>query len=578
MHRLRREHIYLILIILIIIGIFQYGIRKICGFSVYPDEFGYWASAAKTVGFDWTEVASLGSYYSFGYSLLLIPLLKLFTNGVTAYRVAIAVNMILMCVSILIMYYTSCRLFPETDKVRRVFISGIAALYPSWILYMQMTLAEALLMFLFVTVVYLFICLFQNPRIVTAVFLAVVLMYSYCVHMRTIGVVIACLAVLLLWGITNPTIRKPILILLGVVAIAGLAVLLIKRNVILSVFPDADAETLAANDYSSQFMKIKDILTFDGMKHFLKEFIAKFFYLGMATYGFFYWAMGWCLKESVSLWKKIICKRQDSCTTANWTAMFLLLSVIGEVLICSIFMHNSTLIDCLVYGRYNEFLVPVLILIGIAVMLKSKWVFSITLLMGAVSGLMLIPVFSALDEGKMNRIRGYFIAGISYILKEEDADPYNFFFGAWMCGLFLMVLTALVVFLAGKWEKISWLLGIIIALEIVLGAQVSNKYAYHANRFGFQDLIIAEKILENRDKDIKVTYLEEGITPYIDFQQMQLRDIPIHVIHGEITEPMDELGDFLIVSSQSERQKEFGQIYNRHITANLHILYYNEAE
>ena len=38
MNRLKREHIYLIFIILIIICIFQYGIHKICGFTIYPDE------------------------------------------------------------------------------------------------------------------------------------------------------------------------------------------------------------------------------------------------------------------------------------------------------------------------------------------------------------------------------------------------------------------------------------------------------------------------------------------------------------------------------------------------------------
>lgn len=47
------------LIILIIFGIFQYGIGKICGFTMVPDEFGYWASAAEKIGYDWSEVTSL---------------------------------------------------------------------------------------------------------------------------------------------------------------------------------------------------------------------------------------------------------------------------------------------------------------------------------------------------------------------------------------------------------------------------------------------------------------------------------------------------------------------------------------
>lgn len=574
MHKWKQEHIYFVFIILIIFCIFQYGIRKTCGFSVYPDEFGYWASAAGAAGYDWTQVASLGSYYSFGYSLLLTPLLKLFHGGIAAYRAAIVVNMALMCAGAWIIYLSGLKLFPQLDRTRRIFASGIAALYPAWIVYMQMTLAEALLMFLYTAVVCCFISLVQKPRWFMAALLILLLVYSYTVHMRTVGIAIACAMVLFVWGMTNPAMRRQILIMFGAAAIAGLVVVFIKRNVVLSVFSQADAETLAANDYASQISKIKDILTFSGMKHFIREVTGKIFYLGMATYGIFYWAMGWCVKEGVSLLKKIIRKQTDQCTVSNWTALFLLLSVIGEVLICSIFMHNSTLIDCLVYGRYNEFIVPVLLLVGIAVMLKSRWVLIISLISGALSGMMLLPIFSAIDKGNMRRIRGYFITGISSPLKEENGDPYSFFLKAWLIGFVCMILIAGMILVVKKYNHLSWLLGMIMVLEVLLGVQASEKYVYHPNRFGFQDMIIAEKILESEDQDIRVTYLEEGITPYIDFQQMQLRDIPIHVIRQEELTDTEEWGDFLIVSSQTNRQEELEQKFKRHINANLHILYY----
>ena len=128
MHKLKQEHIYFILLLLIIFCVFQYGGRKICGFSLYPDEFGYWASAAKVIGYEWSEVASLGSYYSFGYSLLLAPLLKLFREGIAAYRAAIAVNMILMCMGGGLLYKSGSRLFPGLDRGKRILISGIAVL------------------------------------------------------------------------------------------------------------------------------------------------------------------------------------------------------------------------------------------------------------------------------------------------------------------------------------------------------------------------------------------------------------------------------------------------------------------
>ena len=79
----------------------MYGIQGIFGFSLFPDEFGYWASAAGFLGYDFSEVCSISSFYSFGYSLILIPILKLFSDSIIAYRAAVVVNLLLHITSFL---------------------------------------------------------------------------------------------------------------------------------------------------------------------------------------------------------------------------------------------------------------------------------------------------------------------------------------------------------------------------------------------------------------------------------------------------------------------------------------------
>ncbi|MBP3196751.1 MAG: hypothetical protein J6N21_07065, partial [Butyrivibrio sp.] len=54
------------IIVLSLVCLCMYGILGVYGFSLFPDEFGYWASAAKALGYDFSEVASMGSYYSYG--------------------------------------------------------------------------------------------------------------------------------------------------------------------------------------------------------------------------------------------------------------------------------------------------------------------------------------------------------------------------------------------------------------------------------------------------------------------------------------------------------------------------------
>ena len=39
-----------------------------------PDEFGYWANSAYFMGLDWSPSVQVIGYYSYGYSLLLVPI------------------------------------------------------------------------------------------------------------------------------------------------------------------------------------------------------------------------------------------------------------------------------------------------------------------------------------------------------------------------------------------------------------------------------------------------------------------------------------------------------------------------
>lgn len=57
----------------ILLCFYGFGIGSIYGFSIFPDEFAYWAYAAGMSGYDWSDITSLGSYYSYGYSLVLFP-------------------------------------------------------------------------------------------------------------------------------------------------------------------------------------------------------------------------------------------------------------------------------------------------------------------------------------------------------------------------------------------------------------------------------------------------------------------------------------------------------------------------
>lgn len=568
---IRKINLHLLLIVLIIFCIFEYGIQKICGFTLYPDEFGYWASAASVVGYDWSEVASLGSYYSFGYSLILIPILKIFSGGVAAYRAAVFINMLLMCVGIFLFGELIEGIFPETETGIRVLVSGAAVLYPAWIFYMQMTMTEALLIFVFTLTVYLFYRFMEKQRISTAIALAVLLIYGYCVHMRAVGVVFACVLVCLYRLIREKGNRKVLFIWFGaVVLLCGLAFYL-KDHTIATVYSYVEEKTLAINDYSSQWSKIAKIFTLTGMVKFMWSVLGKLYYLGIASFGTFYWVLVWCVKESVCLIKA----KKEETQPRQWLALFLLLAVTGQVLICSIYMYSPRKIDGLVYGRYNELFVPVTMMIGIMVMSRSRFLVRTTIAIGTALGGVTFLLLHVIKKWDMRGIRGYHTAGISYLLPESNLDVPVFFRNTWLLGFGLMLLVCAFVWF-GRWRASTWWLyaGILI-IEIAAGLQISSHYTYEINCVTFENVMIAELLQEKCGQDISILYLDEGRDPFVDFLQMQIPEETIHVI-TENELPSIEGDDYLVITDvKTEQDEVLKRIFDKKIATNLFCVYYN---
>ena len=307
------------------------------------------------------------------------------------------------------------------------------------------------------------------------------------------------------------------------------------------------------------------------------------FYLGLASFGIFYWGIVWAVKKLVSLVRKF--RTREKRKAEEWIALFLILSAAGEILISSIYMYQGKLIDTLIYGRYDEFIVPVFLLAGVATMSRSRWIFPGTLLMGTGTGLFIPVILNYIEAKNMDGIRGYMVAGISYLLKEENLNVYLFFRDTWILGFGVMLITAFLVWAARKSSSAAWLLSGIIALEIAAGLQISHHYTYRVNNSNFMDLYIAEEIRDQIGPEDRVAYLDEGKPEYIDFIQMQLRDKTIEVIQKETMpggndclsgEDSDRKGLFLITHIDTQYKNELDKMFDTSIRSNTFYLYYNK--
>ena len=97
-------------IIIMVITLFFVGEKNVP--YVLGDEFGYWTSAAYFFGYDWSGIASINGYFSFGYGLLLTPLFLL-KDSVLMYRTAIVMNALFLVGSFVLAYIAGQKLFPK---------------------------------------------------------------------------------------------------------------------------------------------------------------------------------------------------------------------------------------------------------------------------------------------------------------------------------------------------------------------------------------------------------------------------------------------------------------------------------
>ena len=111
-------------------------------------------------------------------------------------------------------------------------------------LYMQMTMTEALLLFLYILICWLLIRFLENPRALTAVFLVLALVYIYFVHMRSIGLIAAGGITLFIWAFRQQNIgrRRKILLVLGVLVCLFLLGLRMKNVLIGLLYHTASSE------------------------------------------------------------------------------------------------------------------------------------------------------------------------------------------------------------------------------------------------------------------------------------------------------------------------------------------------
>ena len=582
-----KEKIYTALIFLLVFCMFQLSVVRIYGFSLYPDEFGYWASAAPHAGYDWSKLASLGSYYSFGYSLLLTPILFFF-KGVTAYRIAIALN---YCM-VFGVYLTTRGLFAlraSGEDAKTAMLCACAAFYPPFVMFSQMTMVESLLTFLFSLLCFFLARYVKKPKAVTLAGVAAIAGYMYFVHMRSIGIVLALLLTFLIYEARETENRRHLLYLGLFIIIALLLFVFFKRNAISRVFSLAQKSELDINSYGSQGWKIKDIFSKRGFKDFLTEVAGKVYYLTAATFGTYIFTMCAGVRSLLGTLRTIIKRNPGAFDDEHnhkhitkispYLYIFVMLCSIAQIMISAIYMHGSDRADSLLYGRYEELIAPVVIVLGLGEMTElysqgARRKYFLTMLFTIAGIVASAPIFTAYFKAKQYvRLRGFFVSGIGYFNKYDQFDPTTFMLNAVIFGVVGIGITGIVIALFNAGGRTRIVMVLLIVLPIVLSMRLSEQWTYRLNGYVYTNLKIADALTADQDRTLY--YLDVDDNYYVDFLQFMMPEQDFVILSPQEAGKADTSTGYLIVNRIYEGIEELTDQYEKYIESDMLRVFYD---
>lgn len=471
---------------------------------IYDDEIGYWGVASFLAGKDWSGILQHCQYYSFGYSLLIAPLYYTDLSPIFLYRAAIILNAVIGLIALVVAFLIAKTLF-EYKKISIYHVVVVASVLNATFFFQVNTAWTELLLYMLVWgITYFLIKYIETNKLKFGVLLSLTLLYLYIVHQRMIGVVMVAFLTILVYMILEKKIEIKHILCFTLIMVIGFLIASVAKEYIQNELWKINESTSLiatsnANDYSGQIGKIKGIIsTPESILNFLAQFLGKIFYFGRASFLLLFVVIYSWLKDIVLKIRKDI-----KLETVFWIKTFVCLSILAMMLITTIAMILPVRNDAIIYGRYAEPVIGILILVGLFVLLKEKYKKSEMILVILVSFVFEVGVGVLIKKQLWNLGEAVFTTSVISLARYfVDNELYLAKFTIELAIICLILL--LVIFLKERYKKV------IIAILCVAFIFISFKdaeYVYNVDLKYWQDqkkqvIELVENVVQNNGQTI----------------------------------------------------------------------------
>lgn len=371
----KHEKIIILCLMLATFGLNVYFVFQSKMIYMSADEMGPIAIAAMWNGQDWSQLIRHCPYYSYGYAFLLYPLFAFFKGPVAFYRAAIVLNALLVAGVVPLAISIGKKVFPDID-IKIIYLGAfVAANCVGNISRSPSAWCEVLLMFLNWLLLWLFTVSIEKISYKNIIAAAITVVYLYTVHQRMLGVVIAYTIALAILCFMKKASIKYYVIYLMTLFLVFTGHRWIKLAVKTNLWQGGAKSN--TNDYSSTIKSVfsQDIGTF--IKNFVYSLSGHLFYIMVATAGLALIAIVFLVVQNGESLFKII-KRQPVKERNVVVHVYVLLCFLGILGISLLYLCKGAGVstanrsDYLLYGRYVEPILSILIFVGIMVLNGNK--------------------------------------------------------------------------------------------------------------------------------------------------------------------------------------------------------------
>lgn len=542
-------------------------IREADYIFVINDEFGYWAHAISAVGYDWKELIFTTPYYTWGYSIWLIPIIALLPTPAAWYKAAILLNVLFLILSYFFCYQTGRRLFREADERVVAAVSVLVVIYPANIVYAQAAWTETLSYLLVWIETYLIICLdekFSNKNFVSA---ALVLVYAYAVHNRSIGVVLAGILSLCLVLIKH---KKNFCFfpILGLIMLMGYeGVELVKNHQIEALW--SSSQTSNMNNVSLNTATIVNYSSriFEQTEYFLISLFGKYIYLLIAT----------GLTLPIAVWKMLkdvvgAIKARDLWRDYRISKIWMLLAAAFMYGICAIGVSGWKFrSDLVVYSRYMENAFGPILFLAIMYCIEYVREARVGLL---ISGFSLVVGIKPVYYWITHTNDAYFNTICSPVVGAFYEAVYrNRMFTAFILLAGTLIAAFIVLFAVTYCKKKAVRTGIILlsfALTYCMIGNYANKYALNNRKSVDTETTFLYDLLRGGLEDNEIYYVKDAALDATCMNPKYFQFlIPEKTIHVVAKEELQQIPDENVIIMVEPQDKEAAAYFEGNVDAEM---------